>query len=73
MQKKEYKVEIVQEGIAGTLLLGASKIPVKRMEEVMNRYGQEGWSMDFMVVEHRRLLLFWTREAVVITFSRVTV
>jgi hypothetical protein len=69
---KEYKVEIVEEGIVGTLLLGASTLPVQRMEEIMNRYGRDGWNMDFMVVEHRRLFLFWSREAAVITFSRST-
>lgn len=67
---KQYKIEIVQEGIIGTLLLGASTLPVDRMEAVMNRRAKEGWNMDFMVVENRRLFLFWTREAAIITFSK---
>ena len=70
MTRKEYKVEVVREGAVGTMLLGASKLPVSKMEEVMNRYGTEGWEMEFMVVEQRRLLLFWSRESAVITFSR---
>jgi hypothetical protein len=40
------------------------------MEEVMNRYGAEGWDVAFMLVERKRLLLFSEREAAVITFSR---
>lgn len=67
---KQYKVEVVQEGIIGTLLLGASTLPVANMEAIMNRRAKEGWNMDFMVVENRRLFLFWTREAAIITFSK---
>jgi hypothetical protein len=36
----------------------------------MNKYGNDGWDVTFQVIEKRRLLLFWTREAAVITFSR---
>lgn len=67
---KQYKIEIVEEGMFSTLLLGASTLPVRTMEMVLNKYGKDGWNMDFMVVEHRRLFLFWTREAAIITFSR---
>lgn len=67
---KQYKIEIVQEGIIGTLLLGASTLPVDTMEAVMNKRAKDGWNMDFMVVENRRLFLFWTREAAIITFSK---
>lgn len=68
--KKEYKVEIVQEGAISTIFFAASKLPVEKMEAVMNAYGKEGWNMDFMVMEHRRLFLLWSREAAVLTFSR---
>ena len=30
----------------------------------------DGWDVTFQVIEKRRLLLFWSREAAVITFSR---
>lgn len=70
MVKKQYKVEVVKEGAIGTLLTAGSKIPVKQMEEAMNKNAEEGWNMDFMVIEKRRLFLFWTREAAVITFSK---
>jgi hypothetical protein len=36
----------------------------------MNKYGEEGWDVSFQLIEKHRLLLFWSREAVIITFSR---
>ncbi|HIJ78298.1 MAG: DUF4177 domain-containing protein [Desulfobulbaceae bacterium] len=69
---KEYKIEVVVEGALGTLFLGASKLPINKMEEVMNQYGAKGWSLEFMVVEQKRFMLFWQREAAIITFSRET-
>ena len=68
--KKEYKVEIIKEGALGTLIFGSSKLPLKKMAEVMNKYGEEGWDVSFQLIEKHRLLLFWSREAVIITFSR---
>ena len=70
MPTTEYKIEVVAEGALGTLFLGASKLPVRKIEEVLNRYGADGWEMKFMVIEQHRYLLFWTREAAVITLSR---
>ena len=70
MARKQYKVEVVKEGALGTLFLGASKMPIRKMEEVMNQYGADGWNMDFMVIEKHRMLLFWQREAAIITFSK---
>lgn len=68
--KRQYKIEVVQEGVIGTLLLGASTLPLKEMEDVLNHYAKTGWEMQFMVVEKRRLFLLWSREAVIITFSK---
>ncbi len=67
---REYRVEIVVEGVLGSLLFGASKLPIEKMEERMNVLGRQGWEVTFMVIEKKRLLLFWEREAVVITYSR---
>ena len=47
-----------------------SKLPIRKMEEVLNRYGADGWDMDFMVIEQHRMFLFWRREAAIITFSK---
>ena len=68
--KKEYKVEIIKEGALGTILLGSSKLPLKKMEEVMNKYGENGWDVSFQLIEKHRMLFLWSREAVIITFSR---
>lgn len=70
MARKQFKVEVVKEGALGALFFGASKLPINKMEELMNKYGNDGWNMDFMVIEKYRLLLFWKREAAVITFSK---
>ena len=67
---KEYKMITVVEGGWGTVLLGASGIPVEKMEAALNKAAQEGWEMKFQIVEDRRHLLFWTREAVHITLER---
>lgn len=68
--KKEYKIVTIEEGALGTIFLGASKIPIMKMEETLNQYGQEGWDVEFQLIEQKRLALFWKRESVVITLSR---
>ena len=68
--KKEYKVEIIKEGALGTIILGSSKLPLKKMEDVMNKYGENGWDVTFQLIEKHRMLFLWSREAVIITFSR---
>tara|TARA_Y100001934_G_scaffold200267_1_gene236161 strand:+ start:396 stop:617 length:222 start_codon:yes stop_codon:yes gene_type:complete len=67
---KEYKVVFVAEGGCGTILLGAAGIPVKKMEACINQHAAEGWQVVFQVIENKRFLLFWSREAVIITFGR---
>jgi hypothetical protein len=66
----EYKVAFVAEGGCGTLLLGASGIPVKKLEATINEHAAKGWQVVFQVIEEKRFLLFWTREAVIVTFGR---
>ena len=68
---REYKVEVITEGVLGSLFFGASKLPIDKMEDRMNELGRQGWEVTFMVIEKKRLFLFWEREAAVITFSRV--
>ena len=70
MTYKEYKVIHVVEGGIGTVLLGASGIPTKKMEAALNKEAAEGWTLVFQVVEQKRFLLFWKRESVIITFGR---
>lgn len=70
IKMKQYKVEVIKEGVLGTLFLGSSKLPVKKIEEVMNQYGKDGWDVSFQVIEKSRMWLFWEREALIVTFVK---
>ncbi len=70
MTYKEYKVINVVEGGLGTIFLGASGIPMKKMEVTLNQEAASGWQLVFQVIEQKRFLLFWKRESVVITLGR---
>lgn len=70
MTFREYKVIQVSEGALGTIFFGASGMPIKRLETALNKEVADGWQLVFQVVEHRRLWLFWKREAVIITLGR---
>lgn len=70
MAYKEYKVLQVSEGAIGTLFLGASGMPLSRLEDTLNEEAKDGWQLVFQVIEQRRFWLFWTRETVVITLGR---
>jgi len=69
-QYTEYKVIYVVEGGCGTIILGSSGIPVKKMETELNILASSGWKVVFQVIEQKRFFLFWKREAVVITLGR---
>jgi hypothetical protein len=49
--EKEFKVEVIKEGALGTILFGSSRLPVSKMETVMNKYGKQGWEVAFQVIE----------------------
>ncbi len=66
----QYKMIAICEGALGTIFLGRSSIPLQQMETTLNREASNGWKVVFQVVEHRRLCLFWTREAIIITLGR---
>lgn len=66
----QYKVEIITEGGLSTLFLGSAKLSPARIEKVLNDRAREGWQVVFQIIEQRRFLLFWTREAMVVTFGR---
>jgi len=68
--KTEFKIEIVKEGALSSMLFGSSKLPINKAEKLMNEYGNNGWEVSFQIIEKHRLFLFWTREALIITFSR---
>ncbi|RUO50648.1 DUF4177 domain-containing protein [Pseudidiomarina aquimaris] len=66
----EYKMIHVAEGGCGTLLLGSSGLPLKKIEATLNREAADGWQVVFQVLEQKRFWLFWTREAAIITLGR---
>ena len=70
MAFKEYKVIHVAEGGCGTILLGASGMPLKKLEDMLNEEAADGWQVVFMVMEQKRFMLFWSREAAVVTLGR---
>ena len=70
MKYAEYKVVRISESGCATIFLGASALPVSLMEEKLNRLAKDCWQVICQVVEQQRFLLFWTREAVVVTLGR---
>ncbi len=70
MAYREYKVLHVVEGGLGTILLGSSGIPIKKLEIELNKQAAEGWQVVFQVIEQKRFWLFWSREAVIVTLGR---
>ncbi|NWO03465.1 MAG: DUF4177 domain-containing protein [Idiomarinaceae bacterium] len=66
----EYKVIHIAEGGCGTLLLGSSGLPLKKIESTLNQEAADGWQLVFQVLEQKRFWLFWTREAAIVTLGR---
>ena len=54
MAYREYKVMVVTEGALGTIFLGASGMPIKKMEDTLNEEAEDGWQLVFQVLESRR-------------------
>ena len=71
MQYSRYKVVVIEEGGLSTLLVGSAKLPLGKIEQTFNQYARQGWQVVFQVVEKRRFLLFWSREAMIVTFGHV--
>ena len=70
MAFREYKVIAIAEGAMGTIFLGASGLPLKRLEAELNKAAAEGWQLAFQVIEKKRMALFWSRETVILTLGR---
>ena len=66
----EYKVVIYQEGMLGSLLLGSSKVDPVRFTEFLNANAAQGWRVQTMEKDIRRMLLFWKREAFLVILGR---
>lgn len=67
---KEYKVVHIAEGGCGTVLLGASGLPLKKIEAELNELAADGWQVVFQILEMKRFWLFWQREAMIVTLER---
>jgi hypothetical protein len=67
---KMYKVVIYQEGMLGSLLLGASKVNPVRFSEFLNEQAAQGWRVRTMEKDIRRMLLFFRREAYVVILEK---
>jgi Domain of unknown function (DUF4177) len=67
---KEYKVVVYQEGMLGSMLLGASKVDPERFSQFLNKNAAEGWRVVTMEKDIRRMLLLWTREAYLVVMER---
>ena len=70
MAYSEYKVIHITEGGCGTILLGSSGIPIKPLEAALNKAAADGCHPGFQALEKKRFLLFWSREAVIVTLGR---
>lgn len=66
----QYKVQVIEESGLSTLLVGSAKLPLSKVEKVLNENARNGWQVVFQIVESRRFLLFWTREAMIVTFGK---
>lgn len=66
----EYKVVIYQESMLGSLLLGASKVDPIKFSAFLNENAAQGWRVQTMEKDIRRMLLLWKREAYVVVLGR---
>ena len=66
----EYKIVHIVEGGCGTVMLGASGLPLKKAEAELNQLAAQGWQVVFQVIENKRFWLFWSREAMIVTLGR---
>lgn len=67
---KQYKVVIYQEGMLGSLVLGASKVDPVRFTEFLNKNASQGWRVVTTEKDIRRMLLLWKREAYLVIMEK---
>jgi len=66
----EYKVVVYQEGMLGSLVLGGSKVDPIKFSTFLNQNAEQGWRVQTMEKDLRRMLLLWKREAYVVVLAR---
>ncbi len=69
-QQFDYQVRMLSEGALGTILLGRSSINPNKLSNTLNEMARQGYRNTFQVLERRRMLLFWTRESLLLSFER---
>jgi hypothetical protein len=52
------------------IFLGASSLPLQKVEMELNRMSSQGWSLAFQVMEKKRYLLFWNVDRMILTFMK---
>ncbi len=67
---KEYKVGIYQEGILGSLFLGAAKVNPIKFSAFLNLHAEQWYRVVTIEREIRRMLLLFRREAMVVVFEK---
>ena len=67
---KQYKAIVYQEGMLGSMLLGASKIDPVRFTDFLNKHAADGWRVVTMDKDIRRMMLLWNREAYVVILEK---
>lgn len=66
----KYKVVEVAESGVSVIFLGASSLPLQKVEMELNKMSAQGWSLAFQVMEKKRFLLFWNIDRMVLTFQK---
>lgn len=70
MKRFEYQILIYQESGISSLFLGGGKVDPIRFANLLNTHGEDGWEVVSIERENRRMLLFWTREAMVVVMKK---
>jgi len=67
---KSYKVGIYQENALSSFFLGGGKVNPIKFQDFLNQNAQEGYRVVTIEREIRRMLLLWSREAMVVVFEK---
>lgn len=65
-----YHVVEIKESMLALFVLGLARISPARMSEVLNRESAQGWRLVFQVTRRQRMLVFFSREVLLMTFEK---
>ena len=66
----EFKVIRISESGCSAIIFGSATLPLKKIENTLNKAAEEGWQVVFQIVETKRTAFLWTRESLVVTLGR---